>query len=250
MKEGDKFINITKSESEEYNYFRIYTIEKFSKDGKKIRTLDRNVLEVEDKENLTSTLDVQNTITRLFKTEPACKHFLVRFVNFPTKSEFGEIYPVIPREDEFDETVHIRSKEGRFTVNANLAEKPGFSKIKEVKIEEHHIESYWFITGLDGLTAFFAEKTNLPVQNEPALLERFNEWQEKFGFDKTDELWTDFLGGTTQLEWAIDNDIDCSDYDRWQCLQKALKHELKYETVNEICNTLYDKEELEILNYL
>ena len=80
------------------------------------------------------------------------------------------------------------------------------------------------------------------------LLEKFNRWQKKFGYDETAELWKDFHGGTEQLEWAIDNDIDCGDYDRWQALQRILKNGLSYDTANEIFNILYDKEDIEILD--
>ena len=78
-------------------------------------------------------------------------------------------------------------------------------------------------------------------------IKKLNEWEEKFGFGKSLELWTDYLGGTTQVEYAIENNIDPTDYDRWQLVQRLLKHELKYETARDIFNTLYEKEDLEIL---
>ena len=73
-------------------------------------------------------------------------------------------------------------------------------------------------------------------------------YKEKDGYDKTNEPLKDYLGGTTQVEWAIDNDIHCMDYDRWQLVQKLLKHELKYETAIGIFNILYENEEIEILD--
>lgn len=251
MKAGDRFIKVYDYLKNDYIEFQVHTVDKLSKDGKKIRTLSNNIFEVDDDKILTSRHDFQRTVIELMektdfhKSFKAYSHFVVKFVDYPTNLSFGSIYPVIPVNDEFDDTVHLFYGGGRFTVDAKSAEIPGFNKLEEKRIEANHIITYWFITGLDALLAFFASKTNWT--NEPSLLEKYNKWQEKFGYDKTDEFWTDYLGGTTQLEWAIDNDIDCLDYDRWQLVQKLLKHELKYETANDIFNTLYEKEDLEIL---
>lgn len=246
MKEGDKFINIRTHKDRyenEYISFQIYTVEKFSKDGKKIRAVGNEIFWAEDKKNLTSMQDFQKAITELLKTKATYKHFLVKFVDYPLDYKFGEIHPVIPVEDEFDETAHIRplALKDSFTVDASLIKNSAFFKLKEQEVEKKYITSYWLANGIDGLVGFFSSKADF-------LLEKFNNWQERFGFDKTDEFWLDFNGGTTQLEWAIDNNIDCTDYDRWQCLQKILKHELKYETANEMLNTLYDKEDIEIFD--
>lgn len=245
MKEGDKFINIgAHKDMYEHDYinFHIYTVEKFSKDGKKIRAIGNKVFEAEDKGNLASMQDFRKAITEL-KTKAMCKHFVIQFTDYPLGYKFGDIYPATLREDEFDETVHIHSAKDDFTVEENLVKNSAFCKIRE-----KNTLSYWLVNGIEGLVAFFSEKADFSTQTESTLLEKFNNWQERFGFDKTDELWLDFKGGTAQLEWAIDNNIDCSDYDRWQCLQKILKHELKYETANEMLNTLYDKEDIEIFD--
>lgn len=251
MKAGDRFIQVYDRLKNDYIEFQVHTVDKLSKDGKKIRTLSNSIVEVDDDKILVSRHDFQRTVIGLMektdshKSFKAYNHFVVQFVDYPTNCSFGSIYPVIPVNDEFDDTVHLFYGGGRFTVDAKFAEIPGFINLEEKRAGANHIVSYWFITGLDGLFAFFAGKANWT--NEPSLLEKFNRWQEKFGYDKTAEFWTDYLGGTTQLEWAINNNIDCMDYDRWQCIQKLLKHELKYETARGIFNTLYEKEDIEIL---
>ena len=243
MKTGDKFFNISVSQERCYYDFHLYTVDKISKDGKKVRTLG-GIIDINEK-LLDSMQKVQKLINKC--TRESHTHFAVRWIDYPTGESFGEIYPVLLTEDEFDETVHFYiSGRSVFTVEASLAKTQGFSKIEEKKIGERHFVSYWFATGLDGLFSFLAGKADMPLHTEPSLLEKFNEWQEKFGYDKTDEFWKDFKGGTEQLEYAIDNNIDCADYDRWQCIQRILKHELKYETANELLNTLYEKEEIEI----
>ena len=249
MKAGDRFIQVYDYSGDDCIELLVNTVDKLSKDGKKIRTLCDNVVEVDD-EIITSRHDLQRTVMELMESRLSHKsfktynHFVVRFEVLSNWS-FGVIYPVIPVDDEFDDTVHLFCAGGRFTVEAKLAENTGFSKLEERKIEANHIVSHWFITGFDSLIAFFAGKANWT--NEPSLLEKLNEWEEKFGFEKSLDLWTDYLGGTTQIEYAIENNIDPTDYDRWQRVQKLLRHELKYETARGIFNILYEKEDIEIL---
>lgn len=252
MKAGDRFIRVYDRLKDDYIEFQVHTVDKLSKDGKKIRTLSNNIVEVDDDKIITSGHDFQRTVMKLMektdfhKSFKTYNHFVVQFTVYPTNHSFGSIVPVIPVDDEFDDTVHLFYGGGRFTVEAKLAENTGFSKLEERKIEANHIVSYWFITGFDSLIAFFADKARWT--NEPSLLEKINEWLGENGYDKTNEPLKDYLGGTTQVEWAIDNNIDCLDYDRWQLVQKLLKHELKYETAREIFNTLYEKEEIEIFD--
>lgn len=251
MKTGDRFIRVYDRLKDDYIEFQVHTVDKLSKDGKKIRTLSNDIVEVDDDKIITSGHDFQRTVMKLMektdfhKSFKTYNHFVVRFVVYPTNCSFGSIEPVIPVDDEFDDTVHLFYGGGRFTVEAKLAENSGFSKLEERKIEANHIESYWFITGFDSLIAFFADKARWT--NEPSLLEKLNEWEAKFGFEKSLDLWTDYLGGTTQIEYAIENNIDPTDYDRWQRVQKLLRHELKYETARGIFNILYEKEDIEIL---
>lgn len=252
MKAGDRFIQVYDRLKDDYIEFQVHTVDKLSKDGKKIRTLSNDIVEVDDDKIITSGHDFQRTVRELMektdfhKSFKTYSHFVVRFTVYPTNCSFGSIEPVIPVDDEFDDTVHLFYSGGKFTVEAKLAENTGFSKLEERKIEANHIVSYWFITGFDSLIAFFADKANWT--NEPSLLEKLNEWLGKNGYEKREEPLKDYLGGTTQVEWAIDNNIDYLDYDRWQLVQKLLKHELKYETARDIFNTLYEKEEIEIFD--
>ena len=144
------------------------------------------------------------------------------------------VYKCSVDEDEFDDKYYIRLE--------------GFKRwtVKEAKNGLLLEDGWIFCKSIEDVADFLIKREN--ISSESALLEKFHEWQEKFGYDKTVEIWKDFKGGTDQLEYAIDNNIDCMDYDRWQIVQKILKHKLKYETANEIFNILYEKEEIEIFD--
>ena len=230
MKVGDKVFEIYRTDSGFALKITPFEIEKISKDGRKAR--DNNG-EITYWENLAET---RNDIIRWLTKLESKSDFVVRELDGDSL-RWNSKYTVFVcdyKEDEFDDVYHICV--------------PSFKRwtVKEAKNGLLLEDGWTFCKTIDDVADFLIKRENLSV--ESALLEKFNEWQEKFGYDRTVEIWRDFKGGTDQLEWAIENGVDCVDYDRWQLLQKVLKHELKYETANEILNTLYEEEEIEIFN--
>lgn len=76
-------------------------------------------------------------------------------------------------------------------------------------------------------------------QKKKPLLYKFNKWLAEDGKDGGEEVWTDYLGGTSQVEWAIDNGKCVGDYDTWQCIQRILKHEMSFDSAMKIDKVLY-----------
>lgn len=230
MKAGDKVLY--SNAVCDYIYIEPLTIEKISKDKQKVRDEEG---EIHCLSKLSDTKD--SFIFSLKKTNWESKFVLYRRIK--RDSQFF-LYKASVCEDEFDDIYHISIKNHKsWTV----------SEIKDSILLENApdlFDIHYFET-IESAANFIIQQTNLFQQE--SLLEKFNKWQEKFGYDKTDEFQTDYLGGTTQVEYAIENNIDPIDYDRWQIVQRLLKHELKYETARDIFNTLYEKEDLEILEY-
>lgn len=232
MKAGDKVLY--SNDVCDYVYIEPLTIEKISKDKKKVRDEKG---EIHCLSRLSDTKDsfIYSLVYSLKRIDWETKFVLCRRIK--GNSQFF-LYKASVCEDEFDDIYHISSGNKSWTV----------SKVKDSMLLENtsDIFDFHYFETIESAANFIIQQTKIFQQE--SLLEKYNKWQEKFGYDKTDEFWTDYLGGTTQLEWAIDNDIDCLDYDRWQLVQKLLKHELKYETANDIFNTLYEKEDIEIFD--
>lgn len=228
MKAGDKVLY--SNAVCDYIYIEPLTIEKISKDKQKVRDEKG---EIHCLSRLSDTKD--SFIYSLKKTNRESKFVLYRRIK--GNSQFF-LYKASVCEDEFDDIYHISIENGKSWTVSEVKDSILLENASDI-FDIHYFET------IESAANFIIQQTNLFQQE--SLLEKYNKWQEKFGYDKTDEFWTDYLGGTTQLEWAIDNDIDCLDYDRWQLVQKLLKHELKYETANDIFNTLYEKEDIEIL---
>lgn len=233
MKAGDKVLHINPKDfgmSSSRITVNPFTIEKLSKDGRKARDSNGKITYWE---NLAET---KSDIIRFLKKLGKESNFVLQELN----EEYLEynpkytVYRCSVDEDEFDDLYHIRIE--------------GFKKwtVAEIKNVVFLEKGFVFCKTLDDVADCLLRREN--ISSEPSLLDKFNEWQKKFGYDETPEFWKDFTGGTSQLEWAIDNNIDCLDYDRWQLVQKLLKHELKYETANDIFNTLYEKEDIDIFD--
>ena len=233
MKVGDKVLHINPEDFGMSSFRMIvdsFTIEKLSKDGRKVRDTNGKIAYWE---NLVET---KTDLIRWLKKLGKESDFIVRELDeeYLKYNPKYTVYKCSVDEDEFDDKYYIRLE--------------GFKHwtVKEAKNGLLLEDGWTFCKTIDDVADFLIKREN--ISSESALLEKFHEWQEKFGYDKTVEIWKDFKGGTDQLEYAIDNNIDCMDYDRWQIVQKILKHELKYETANEIFNILYEKEEIEIFD--
>lgn len=257
MKEGDKIFFVTK-DGKKRDSLMMLIIDRISKDGTKFRprlmpdcsATSLESISFRDERLITDYETLNKSIVGIFSEYS--EGMLVMNGTLPTCwSSFSFLKIKSIKEDDFDDVLNIEcerySREPMATIDSNFSF-PAVRINDGDKVPSGFRVPLLYFGSAESLIRCLADYAGFTYKG--TFLERFNKWQEKFGFDKTNELWTDFLGGTTQLEWAIDNDIDCMDYDRWQCLQKILKHELKYETVNEICNTLYNKEEIEILNCL
>lgn len=234
MKAGDKVLNIQPKDFG-MSSFRVaidqFVIEKISKDWRKARDSNGKIAYWE---NLAETRSDTIRFLKMLRRE---SNFVVRKLD-KHYSEWNPEYTVFKcsfDEDAFDDDkYHIRIDGSKHWT------------VKEAKNVLYLEDGWTFCKTLADVADCIAQNEGLT--SDRTFLEKYNKWQEKFGYDKTDKIWTDYLGGTTQLEWAIDNDIDCLDYDRWQLVQKLLKHELKYETANDIFNTLYEKEDIEIFD--
>lgn len=223
MKAGDKVLHI---DSIQYcAVISLFEIDKFSKDGKKARNIHGNICNYPDDFLVSAREPLIRKIKAITDTHE----------NFLLHRDSSSTYKVVRCsvfEDEFDDVFHICGMGQEWLAAKNY----GFFAVNQATYFSQDIES---------IADFIIQ--DLGVFNNQITLEKFNKWQEKFGYDKTDKFWTDYLGGTTQIEYAIENNIDPTDYDRWQRVQKLLKHELKYETARGIFNTLYEKEDIEIL---
>lgn len=223
MKAGDKVLHI---DSIQYcAIISLFEIDKFSKDGKKARNVHGKICNYPDDFLVSAREPLIRKIKDIVETD---KNLLLYRVSSGTYKVFRcGVY-----EDEFDDVFHICGMGYEWII----AKKYGFFAINQTTYFSQDVES---------IADFIIR--DLGIFNNQLTLEKLNEWEEKFGFGKSLEIWTDYLGGTTQIEYAIENNIDPTDYDRWQRVQKLLKHELKYETARGIFNTLYEKEDIEIL---
>lgn len=238
MKEDDNFVTFRTYRN--YLEYSIFTAEKISKDGKKVRTLDNRIFNIDEKP-LVSMQMLKKKIKESLEliAYNGCRFFIDS--RNDGLARYGFIYAVTVVDDDFDETVHIDIPRAGFTLRADSV-KHNLAEIRCPKFEG------WLAKDIDSIVTFFERETGFPIQTEPTLLEKFNKWQEKYGYGKTDEFWKDYKGGTEQLEWAIDNNIHCADFDRWQCVQRILRHSLDYETAKEIFKTLYERELIEIFD--
>lgn len=257
MKAGDKVFYVGK-DFKGRDSFKVFIIDKISKDGTKFRPSlmpgcsgCRTEAISFDDENLISDYEtLENKINDIFSEKNGYENgFLV--MDGTPRTCWSSIDIIKIKEikvDDFDDVLNIKCEKYG---NDYYSEKETLFKYPSLRIGNgDYIPNANFRVPLryigtaDNLLSYLAGFAGF--HHTETFHEKFNKWQEKFGYDKTDEFWKDFKGGTEQLEYAIDNDIDCADYDRWQCIQRILKHELKYETANELLNTLYEKEEIEI----
>lgn len=224
MKAGDKVLKVDGISIKGSVLISLFEIDKFSKDGKKVRDVHGRICDVSDG-FLVSERD--SLISKIKAVIGMHENFLLDIADGFYKVCGCDVY-----EDDFDDVFHIYGKGQRWLAAKNY----GFFAVDRTT---------YFSQDIEGVADFIIR--DLGIFNNQLTLEKLNEWEEKFGSEKSLELWTDQLGGTTQVEYAIENNIDPIDYDRWQLVQKLLKHELKYETARDIFNTLYEKEDLEIL---
>lgn len=252
MKVGDKVFYTTK----DYNgrdTLKVLIIKQISKDGTKFRpnlmpgcsggcSLE---MSFNDNNLIASYETLEQKITDIFSEKNGYdKGFLLMNGTLPACwSEFNILKIESIKEDDFDDVLNIQC-EARGVGNSQFQH-------PSLRIDNGDYIDSWFrcpliyIDTVRNLISYLAKFAG--YSHVDTFLEKFNKWQEKFGYDKTDEFCKDYLGGTGQLEWVIDNNIDPTDYDRWQLVQRLLKHELKYETARDIFNTLYEKEDIEIL---
>lgn len=213
---------------------RFSTIAKISKDNTRIQDTDGIVYPLSRK-----TAFSKKDIKEFIEGAICHKNF---FFALEKKKKYSTIYVVLCQEDDFDDFYNC-SIEG---VYGNLALTMHF-RVNSLETQEIEVEGRNFVLSKN-LGELLDYLPNFSPNENLSLLQKFNEWLEKHGFDKTDKLRKDYKGGTEQLEWAIEKDIHPNDYDRWQFVQKILKHELKYETARDIFNTLYEKEDIEIFD--
>lgn len=224
MKVGDKVLKVDGISIKGSVLISLFEIDKFSKDGKKVRDVHGRICDVSDG----FLVSARDSLIRKIKAVIGIhENFLLDVADGFYKVCGCDVY-----EDDFDDVFHIYSKGQRWLAAKNY----GFFAVDRTT---------YFSQDIEGVADFIIR--DLGIFNNQLTLEKLNEWEEKFGSEKSLELWTDYLGGTTQVEYAIENNIDPTDYDRWQLVQRLLKHELKYETARDIFNTLYEKEDLEIL---
>lgn len=224
MKAGDKVLKVDGISIKGSVLISLFEIDKFSKDGKKVRDVHGRICDVSDG----FLVSERDSLIRKIKDITDTDENLLLYVSSGTY----KVYRCSVHEDEFDDVFYIQGMGQQWLSAKNY----GFFAIDRTT---------YFSQDIEGVADFIIR--DLGIFNNQLTLEKFNEWEEKFGFEKTLELWTDYLGGTTQVEYAIENNIDPTDYDRWQLVQRLLKHELKYETARDIFNTLYEKEDIEIL---
>lgn len=258
MKAGDKVFYITK-DYKGRDSLKVFIIKQISKDGTKFRPMlmpdcsgsyETEML-FSNSRLITDYETLKNKVMDIFSEKNGYNNgFLVMNGTIPTCWSSIDIIQIEEiKEDDFDNALNIRCKkygEDYMSRIETSIKHPALRIDNGDYVQGTYRVPLIYIDSVNNLLSYLADFADFSC--EKSLLEKYNKWQEKFGYDKTDEFWTDYLGGTTQLEWAIDNDIDCLDYDRWQLVQKLLKHELKYETANDIFNTLYEKEDIEIFD--
>lgn len=256
MKKGDKVFYTTK-DYEGKDTLRVFIINQISKDGTKFRpklmpdcsgSCEAEML-FNDKRLITDYETLEQKIMDIFSEKNGyTEGFLLMNGTLPTCwSEFNIIKIKNIKEDDFDDVLNINCEQYGSTPldrNNSHIKFPALRINNGDYVPGGYRVPLIYIDTVRNLISYLAEFAG--YFHTDTFIKKFNDWQEKYGYDKTDELWKDYWGETKQLEWAIDNNIDCADYDRWQCVQRILKHELKYETAKEIFNTLYKKENLEI----
>ena len=258
MKAGDKVFYIGK-DFKGRDSLRVFIIDKISKDGTKIRPRLMpdcsgsypEVISFDDKNLITDYETLKSKVLDVFSEKNGYNNgFLVMNGTPPTCWSSIDIIKIKEiREDAFDDVLNIKCEkygDGYLSERDTLFKYPSLRIDNEDYVPANYRVPLFYIDTTRNLLSYLAKFANFSHQE--TLLEKLNEWEEKFGFEKSLDLWTDYLGGTTQVEYAIENNIDPTDYDRWQRVQKLLKHELKYETARDIFNTLYEKEEIEIFD--
>ena len=229
MKAGDKVLYSNAVCN--YIYIEPLTIEKISKDNQKARDEKGEI----------------HCLSRLYDTKDSFIYSLKK-INWGTKfvlyrrikgnSQFF-LYKASVCEDEFDDIYHIIVEDGKSWTVSEVKDSILLGSTSDI-FDFHYFET------IESAANFIIQQTNLFQQE--SLLEKLNEWETIFGFKQSKDVWTDYTGDHKQLEYAIENDIHPFDYDRWQKVQKLLKHELKYETARQIIDTLYTNEDIDVFD--
>lgn len=258
MKTGDKVFYIEK-DCKGRDSFKVFIIGQISKDGTKFRPIlmpdcsggHPEVVSFDDKKLITNYEALKGKVMDIFSERNGYNDgFLVMDGTLPTCWSSIDIIKIEEiKEDDFDDALNIRCEQYG---NDYMSRLDSHIKYPALRIDNgdyvqgHYRVPLVYIDTADNLLSYLADFADFSCRK--SLLEKNNEWQKKFGYEESEDLWPDFTGDHKQLEYAIENGIDPADYDRWQKAQEIFKRELRYETANAIFNTLYEKEDIEILD--
>lgn len=157
------------------------------------------------------------------------------------------------KDDDFDDIVHIWSSEDyqlRFVVEITGSKADVVDGTK-ITVYFNSAFNIFLFTNIDSAISFLEKKfTDDGFNNfDQKLKEKFYKWLKEYGLASWNEIWKDFNGTTEQTEWAINNNIDPSDFDTWQAVQRVLRHTLSYDkamkidkVLNEINLSIFDCE--------